>query len=302
MQIKSSYINKNFDFPSPAKINLFLHIVGRRNNGYHNLETLFQFLDYGDTITIKVTNNGKLNLLTPIEGVKNEDNLIIKAASLLKTSSECDFGADISVNKVLPMGGGLGGGSSNAATILIALNTLWDCNLSEDDLASLGLSLGADVPIFIHGFSAFAQGIGEQLSPAFPEECWYLISKPDCSISTLKVFTHGDLKRDTEKLSLSNNQTIDFNHDLFNLPYRNDCQDLVINNYSEVANLLAWLIEYAPSRMTGTGACIFSRFSSYDEALALQKSLPLGVTSFVAKGVNKSPLCFAIEQLKILNK
>ena len=301
MQIKSPYSNQSFDFPSPAKINLFLHIVGRRKNGYHNLETLFQFLDYGDTLTIKITENGKLNLHPAIDGIKNEDNLIIKAASLLKSVSQCEFGADISINKVLPMGGGLGGGSSNAATVLLALNTLWKCNLTQDDLVTLGLSLGADVPVFIRGFSAFAQGVGEQLSPAFPQESWYLVSKPRCSISTQTVFTHSDLKRNSETLTATNKQQKDFSDDIFDTPYRNDCQDLVINNYSEVAKLMAWLIEYAPSRMTGTGACIFSRLTSYDEALSLQKKLPLGVTSFVAKGVNKSPLCFAIEQLKILN-
>jgi 4-diphosphocytidyl-2-C-methyl-D-erythritol kinase len=304
MQTNPDYLNKNFEFPSPAKINLFLHIIGRRENGYHNLETLFQFLNYGDTITLKVTENGTLNLLTPIEGVSNEDNLIIKAATLLQTSCNCKFGVDISINKILPMGGGLGGGSSNAATILLALNTLWQCHLSNDDLAKLGLCLGADVPVFIHGFSAFAQGVGEQLTPATPEESWYLISKPNCSISTQAVFTHSDLKRNTEKLSAtlssSNHELTNFAHDLLCPPYHNDCQDLVINNYSEVAKLLAWLVEYAPSRMTGTGACIFSRFSSYDEAYALQKKLPLEIISFVAKGVNKSPLCCVIEQLKFL--
>ncbi|GAA0816447.1 4-(cytidine 5'-diphospho)-2-C-methyl-D-erythritol kinase [Colwellia asteriadis] len=297
----SSYLNTPIDFPSPAKINLFLHIVGRRDNGYHELETLFQFLDYGDTLSITATESEQIDLLTPIIGVKNEDNLIIKAAKLLKATSKSQYGAQISLNKILPMGGGLGGGSSNAATILIALNLLWQCGLSTKELATLGLSLGADVPIFIHGFAAFAQGIGEQLSPALPQECWYLITKPACSISTQSVFTHEKLTRDTQKLPVNNQQLNDFSHDLFCPPYHNDCQDVVINSYSEVAKLLAWLIEYAPSRMTGTGACIFSRFSSYNEACALQAKLPENVASFVARGVNKSPLCFTIEKLKTNN-
>jgi 4-diphosphocytidyl-2-C-methyl-D-erythritol kinase len=300
MQRTSVYLDQSFEFPSPAKINLFLHIVGRRHDGYHNLETLFQFIDYSDTLTIKATTNGQLNLLTPVTGVRDEDNLIIKAALLLQTFSESTFGAEFCIDKVLPMGGGLGGGSSNAATVLLALNTLWQCHLSIDELANLGVSLGADVPIFIRGFAAFAQGIGEELTPATPQECWYLISKPTCSISTQAVFTHHDLKRNTPTLLSGNKKPTHFSHDLLCPPYRNDCQDLVINNYSEVAKLLAWLIEYAPSRMTGTGACIFSRLSSYDEACALQAKLPLEVTSFVAKGINKSPLCFAIEQLKNL--
>ena len=165
------------------------------------------------------------------------------------------------------MGGGLGGGSSNAATILVALNYLWNCNLSTDKLAKLGVTLGADVPIFIHGFSAFAQGIGEKLTPIEPEECWYLVSKPNVSISTASVFTSPDLPRNTTKL-LCNFNTIYCDKDLFNDDnYHNDCQIMVIKHYDEVAKLLAWLVEYAPSRMTGTGACVFSRFSSEKEAM-----------------------------------
>jgi len=193
--------NKFLAFPSPAKLNLFLHVVGQRSDGYHELETLFQFLDYSDTIEISVTDDATIDLLTPIDGVKNEDNLIVKAALLLKkeviNQAESEqqaiilksLGAKIRIDKKLPMGGGLGGGSSNAATILVALNDLWNCNLSTDKLAKLGVTLGADVPIFIHGFSAFAQGIGEKLTPVAPEECWYLVSKPNISISTVSVFS-----------------------------------------------------------------------------------------------------------------
>lgn len=305
-----TYLNKPYKFPAPAKLNLFLHVVGQRSDGYHELETLFQFLDYSDTIEITVTTNSDIALLTPMDGVSNEDNLIIKAAKLLQDKifkknhvKTPLLGAKISINKILPMGGGLGGGSSNAATILVALNTLWQCKFSAEQLAELGLSLGADVPIFIHGLAAFAQGVGEQLFPAQPEECWYLVSKPHCSISTASVFTSPDLPRDTEKLVYNNFNKHYRDDDLFtgyrhnNGKYHNDCQTMVIKNYDKVANLLAWLIEYAPSRMTGTGACIFSSFSSEKAAHGLQVKLPKGIDSFIAKGINKSSLLPVIEDL-----
>ena len=272
-------------FPSPAKLNLFLHIVGRMDNGYHQLETVFQFLDYHDTLAFKITENNAITLLTPIPGVDNNDNLIIKAARLLQSLTGCHQGVDIQLEKRLPMGGGLGGGSSNAATVLLALNTLWKTNLTIKQLAELGLTLGADVPIFIHGYAAFAQGIGEQLTPASPKTYWYLISKPNCSISTQSVFTSKDLTRDTPSIRYSDDNIEN---------YHNDCQTWVIKHYPEVAKLLAWLIEYAPSQMTGTGACIFSRFSSKKEACYVQSLLPTGIESFVAEGLNQSPLHAAI--------
>jgi len=323
-------INKTFHFPAPAKLNLFLHVVGQRKDGYHELETLFQFLDYSDTLSITITETTNIELLTPIKGVENEDNLIIKAALLLQkalqqalqkklldqnnakhlsskhlsskqNNSKQIFGAKISIKKILPMGGGLGGGSSNAATILVALNTLWQCGFSTEQLAELGLSLGADVPIFIHGFAAFAQGVGEQLTPAHPDECWYLISKPKVSISTASVFAATDLPRNTAKIcpkELYKTYGDSFKNALFNdKNYHNDCQTIVIKHYDKVAKLLAWLVEYAPSRMTGTGACVFSRFASQQAASNLQAKLPLGISSFVAKGLNKSPLMVMIESL-----
>jgi 4-diphosphocytidyl-2-C-methyl-D-erythritol kinase len=289
-----------YSFPSPAKLNLFLHIIGQRSDGYHQLQTVFQFIDHSDTIDIKVVQGDKIDLLTPIEGVNNEDNLIVKAATILQknileqntTIEHLTLGAQIKVKKILPMGGGLGGGSSNAATVLLALNKLWRANLSLKELAQMGLVLGADVPIFIHGFAAFAEGVGEELTPVSPKEYWYLVSKPDVSISTASVFTAKDLTRNTAKVNLNGDITkldIDLCH--------NDCQTLVIKQYPEVAKLLAWLVEYAPSRMTGTGACIFSRFETEQEACHIQSLLPLGITSFVAKGVNTSPLRDAVEKL-----
>jgi len=279
-------------FPSPAKLNLFLHVVGQRSNGYHELETVFQFLDYGDTIQLSVNNSNNIDILTPIQGVKNTDNLIYKAAQILQEQTDKTCGVKIKVDKVLPMGGGLGGGSSNAATILLALNTLWEINLPLQKLAKLGLSLGADVPIFINGYAAFAQGIGEILTPVSPTEYWYLVSKPVCSISTQTVFTSPDLVRNTPKLLLNN-----IDEELNIEVCHNDCETIVIKNYPEVANLIAWLIEYAPSRMTGTGACVFSQFNSESEAKKIQSKLPDGIESFVAKGINQSPLIDVIRHL-----
>lgn len=271
----------HFVFPSPAKLNLFLHINKQRDDGYHELQTLFQFLDYGDEITIEITKTNKIELANKVEGVATKDNLIYKAANMLLALKNNTLGANIGITKVLPMGGGLGGGSSNAATVLLALNKLWGINLSTKKLAELGLSLGADVPVFVEGYAAFADGVGEQLQPATPDEPWYLVSKPNCSISTAEVFQSQDLPRNTPKLTF---------YDIDLSKVHNDCEKMVIKHYPEVANLLAWLVEYAPSRMTGTGACIFSRFDSKQEACRIQSLLPNGVTSFVAKGLNQSPV------------
>jgi 4-diphosphocytidyl-2-C-methyl-D-erythritol kinase len=303
---------QKYTFPSPAKLNLYLHVVGQREDGYHELQTLFQFVEHSDTITISLdvqnpNNDIPIKLLTPLKNVKDEDNLILKAALLLREKALSEKGliiknksflplnytAEISINKILPMGGGLGGGSSNAATVLLALNTLWKINFSTQKLADLGLQLGADVPIFIHGYSAFAQGVGEKLIPVKPKEYWYLITKPDCSISTASVFQSKDLPRDTPRRNPLSDEV-----DLYDIDnWHNDCQEMVIKHYPEVAKLLSWLVEYAPSRMTGTGACIFSRFTSQEEANKVQNSLPSGTYSFVTRGVNTSPLRSIIEQL-----
>lgn len=192
-------------WPSPAKLNLFLYITGQRADGYHTLQTLFQFLDYGDTLHIEPRHDGEIHLLTPVNGVENEDNLIVRAARLLmKIASEsgrlpAGSGADISIEKRLPMGGGLGGGSSNAATVLVALNHLWQCGLSIDELATLGLTLGADVPVFVRGHAAFAEGVGEILTPVNPPEKWYLVAHPGVSIPTPVIFKDPQLPRNTPK-------------------------------------------------------------------------------------------------------
>ncbi|MZG56757.1 4-(cytidine 5'-diphospho)-2-C-methyl-D-erythritol kinase [Photobacterium lucens] len=272
-------------WPAPAKLNLFLYITGQRPNGYHDLQTLFQFVDYGDTLTITPRRDNQLLLTPAIEGVKTEDNLIYRAAEALRQAANCELGAEIHIDKILPMGGGLGGGSSNAATTLVALNHLWQTNLSVDELAEIGLKLGADVPVFVRGSSAFAEGVGEKLQPAEPDEKWFLVAKPDISIATVDIFTHPDLPRNTKKRSL---------YALLHGVYENDCEKIVRSLNPEVDQALSWLLEYAPSRLTGTGACVFSEFNTQEEANAILKILPDWLHGFVAKGVNTSPLMTAL--------
>ncbi|MEH0742519.1 4-(cytidine 5'-diphospho)-2-C-methyl-D-erythritol kinase [Vibrio cholerae] len=274
-------ITQTTTWPSPAKLNLFLYITGRRANGYHELQTLFQFLEYGDELTITANHSGNITLSPAIEGVALEDNLIWKAAMALKSASQCPLGAHIELNKILPMGGGIGGGSSNAATTLVALNHLWQTELSDDALAEIGLALGADVPVFTRGFAAFAEGVGEQLTPASPEEKWYLVIKPSVSIATVDIFTHPDLCRNSPKRALTT---------LLADPYGNDCEKIVRMLYPEVDKQLSWLLQYAPSRLTGTGSCIFAEFSSKNAAQSVFEKLPDAVSAFVAQGKNISPL------------
>lgn len=268
-------------WPSPAKLNLFLYITGRRANGYHDLQTLFQFLDHGDELTITANNSGNITLSPALADVALEDNLIYKAAMALKNAAQSPLGADIQLHKVLPMGGGIGGGSSNAATTLVALNYLWQTGLSDDQLAEIGLALGADVPVFTRGFAAFAEGVGEELSAVEPEEKWYLVVRPAVSIATKDIFTHPQLMRNTPKRDLAS---------LLTTPYENDCEKIVRSLYPEVDKQLSWLLQYAPSRLTGMGSCVFAEFSSRKDAQAVFAQLSDNVLAFVAQGRNVSPL------------
>jgi len=268
-------------WPSPAKLNLFLYIINKRADGYHNLQTLFQFLDYGDTLTIQANLSNKIILTPSLEGVPDEDNLIWKAAKALQNRNHTQCGANIHLKKILPMGGGIGGGSSNAATTLVALNFLWKLNLSLNELADIGLELGADVPVFVSGFSAFAQGVGECLEKVTPEEKWYLVVKPEVSISTEKIFSHPKLTRNTPKRAIT---------ELLTSSQENDCEKIVRLLYPEVDKQLSWLLQYAPSRLTGTGSCLFSEFKNKLEAEKIRAKLPDTVSSFVAQGKNISPL------------
>ncbi len=268
-------------WPSPAKLNLFLYITGRRANGYHDLQTLFQFLDHGDELTITANNSGNITLSPALADVALEDNLIYKAAMALKNAAQSPLGADIQLHKVLPMGGGIGGGSSNAATTLVALNYLWQTGLSDDQLAEIGLALGADVPVFTRGFAAFAEGVGEELSAVEPEEKWYLVVRPAVSIATKDIFTHPQLMRNTPKRDLAS---------LLTTPYENDCEKIVRSLYPEVDKQLSWLLQYAPSSLPGTGSCDFAEFSSRKDAQAVFAQLSDNVLAFVAQGRNVSPL------------
>ncbi|OEF27471.1 4-(cytidine 5'-diphospho)-2-C-methyl-D-erythritol kinase [Vibrio rumoiensis 1S-45] len=290
-------------WPSPAKLNLFLYITGRRANGYHELQTLFQFIDYGDTLQFSPNRNGNITITPEIEGVSLEQNLIWKAANALKIEAQktlnmdsSALGVDIQLNKILPMGGGLGGGSSNAATALVVLNELWSLNFSLDTLAHIGLALGADVPVFVRGHSSFAEGVGEQLVSVDPKENWYLVIKPNVNIATADIFTHPDLTRNTPKRELTT---------LLQHAYENDCEKIVTLLYPEVAKQLSWLLQYAPSRLTGTGSCLFAEFNTQQQAESVLEQLNTqnsnSVFGFIAKGVNISPLHKTLADYKQAN-
>ena len=279
---------RSIAWPAPAKLNLFLHINGRRNDGYHELQTLFQFIEQSDLLDFAINQTGELTLHSNISDVvANTDNLILRAAKSLQQKTATTLGAEIWLNKKLPMGGGIGGGSSDAATTLVALNHLWNTQLSLTQLTEIGLSLGADVPVFINGLSAFAEGVGEKLIAVDLPEPWYLVLTPDVHVSTAEVFNDPQLPRDTPKLSLA---------DLMTSDWHNDCQQLVAKRHPQVAKALAWLIEYAPSRMTGTGACVFGTFATREQAEQVFAKKPADMSGFIAKGTNKSPLMLRLAQ------
>lgn len=274
--------------PAPAKLNLMLHIVGRRADGYHLLETLFQFLDYADTLHFCTRDDGQIILHSTIDGVAHDDNLIVRAARLLQTTSQSKLGADIWLEKKLPIGGGIGGGSSNAATTLVGLNHLWHTHLTLEKLAELGLTLGADVPVFVLGRAAFAQGIGEQLQPVDLPEPWYLVAVPPVSISTAKIFSDPCLTRDTPA---SNMRTV------LKQSGHNDCQAVVEKHYPEVRNALILLNKFVEARLTGTGSCIFGGFPNEQQAAKVATQISESLPSFVAQGANISMLHRVLQNL-----
>ncbi|MFP5425883.1 MAG: 4-(cytidine 5'-diphospho)-2-C-methyl-D-erythritol kinase [Gammaproteobacteria bacterium] len=274
--------------PAPAKLNLWLHIIGRRADGYHELETVFQFLDYADHLTFAVRDDGQVRLQTAINGVDHDSNLIVRAARQLQAQSGCTLGVDIWLDKILPMGGGIGGGSSDAATTLLGLNHLWQLGWDAERLAQLGLSLGADVPVFVHGHAAFAQGVGEQLTPVDPEQPWYVVLVPQVSVSTAEIFSHPQLTRDS--LPLKMRPVPEGNS-------RNDCQPVVEQSYPEVRNALNLLGKYTEARLTGTGSCVFGAFPSKAEADKVLALLSETQTGFVAKGSNISMLHQQLQSL-----
>ncbi|MET0355624.1 MAG: 4-(cytidine 5'-diphospho)-2-C-methyl-D-erythritol kinase [Cellvibrio sp.] len=267
---------------SPAKLNLFLHITGRRPDGYHNLQTLFQLLDYGDTLSFTLRNDNQITLTPAIPGVAFEDNLIIKAVRILQQHANVDLGVDIQLKKRLPMGGGIGGGSSNAATTLVALNYLWQCGFNSEQLQVFGLQLGADVPVFVNARTAWAEGVGETLQPIEMPENWFLVAQPDCHVSTQAVFSHKDLTRDSPAIKVAA---------FLEQGGQNACQALVRKLYPQVDEALNWFAKHGYSaKLTGTGACVFTQFATAEAAQQVLACLPKHLPGFVAQGVNQSPL------------
>ena len=277
-------MNKSLTISAPAKLNLFLHITGQREDGYHLLQTVFQFLDYADSIELTRREDKNINRLSNLDGVPAEDDLVVKAARLLQSHCDFSFGADISVEKVLPMGGGLGGGSSNAASVLVGLNHLWDCGLSQDELMQLGVQLGADVPVFIFAQSAWAEGVGERLEPVDLPEKWFLVLKPQINVSTAKVFSNSQLRRDCSTITIRDFLTGQTRN------IGNVCEKPVREMYPEVDQALSDLARYGEAKLTGTGACVFAAFDSREQAEKALAELSEKWDGFVAKGMNQTPL------------
>ena len=268
---------------SPAKLNLFLHITGRRVDGFHNLQTVFQLIDYCDELTFSLRNDSHIFLhTTPELEFPLAQNLILRAARLLRSKTQCNLGVDVVLRKKIPIGGGLGGGSSNAATTLLALNTLWKLKLPRHELSQLSLQLGADVPFFVEGRTAWAEGIGERLQPLELPEQWFVILVPPIQVSTAKIFSDERLTRDTPTIKI---------HQLFSnaVTTRNDCEPLVRERYPLIAEGLNWLNQYGRARLTGTGSCCFLNCENMLVAQEILRKIPKSFHGFVAKGLNYSP-------------
>ena len=272
-------------FLAPAKINLFLHITGQRADGYHTLQSVFQLLDYYDTIYIKPTHNGEIKRTNEIKNVPENQDLCALAAYALKRETGCDLGCEYYVEKHIPMGGGLGGGSSDAATVLLALNKLWNLNLSREALIKIGLSLGADVPIFIFGQNAWAEGIGENLTPIDLAQQIYVVLTPQAHVSTAQVFANSGLTKDTKPLKIA-----DFSNGANSEIFRNDLEKVVCKEFPAVASTLKWLSQFGQARMSGSGASVFVAVNSLAKANEILAQKPADVRGFVAKGLNKHPL------------
>jgi 4-diphosphocytidyl-2-C-methyl-D-erythritol kinase len=273
-------------WPAPAKLNLFLHVTGRRADGYHELQTLFQLIDLCDTITITVRADGRIERPVGPANVPPEADLTLRAALALQQATGTELGADLRLHKRIPQGAGLGGGSSDAATTLLALNELWECRLSLDQLALLALPLGADVPVFIQGSSAWAEGVGERLTPVSLPTAWYVIIYPGIGISTREVFQSPELTRNSPLITI---------RAFFQSGGRNDCEPVVRARSPEVAAALDWLSREGSARLTGTGSCVFTARSSAADAERLAARVPERWMSYVARGLNTSP---AHEQLR----
>jgi 4-diphosphocytidyl-2-C-methyl-D-erythritol kinase len=269
------------EWPAPAKLNLMLRITGQRSDGYHLLQTVFQFIDLCDWITFHPVDDGQVSLLKPIPGVPEADDLTVRAARLLKAETGSEQGVCIEVKKNLPMGGGLGGGSSDAATTLVVLNALWDLQLSIEKLMELGLTLGADVPVFVYGYAAWAEGVGEKLEKIDIPEQWFVVIKPDCHVDTKEIFLSKNLTRDSKSIRIA---------DFIAGQHQNDCLGVVRECYQSVKEALVDLSEFSEARLTGTGACVFAQFDSEKAAASAYQSLQKKWQAYLVKGVNESPL------------
>lgn len=283
-------------WPAPAKLNLFLHIVGRRADGYHELQTCFQFVDLCDEIHLNVRDDGVIRRENDVSGVPQEHDLCVRAARALQTAAACRWGADVRVVKRIPMGAGLGGGSSDAATCLVALNHLWELRWPLARLAEIGLKLGADVPVFVHGRAAWAEGVGERLIPLYPPnapaEGNFLILKPNAAINTVDVFKDPDLTRNSPPITIHGfvraAQT--------GVGVRNDCESVVRRRYPDVAAALDWLGQFGSARLTGTGACVFLSVETIERGREILSKLPHGISGFLCRGLNDSPLLTEMER------
>jgi 4-diphosphocytidyl-2-C-methyl-D-erythritol kinase len=268
-------------YPAPAKLNLFLHVTGRRVDGYHLLQTLFRFVDFGDRLRFSPRADGAVVLTDPLPGVPPESDLAVRAARLLQAAGACRKGVEISVDKRLPMGGGLGGGSSDAATVLLALNHLWRLGLSRRRLQEIGLRLGADVPVFVFGRNAFAEGVGEALQPIALPPAWYVVLEPPVQVPTAAIFAAAELKRDTAPMRAA---------DWKPGAGGNDLQAVAVSRFPAVAEHLRWLAAFGQARMSGSGACVFAEFEREDAAAAVIGRLAAGMRGWMAAGLDCHPL------------
>ncbi|MFO7639893.1 MAG: 4-(cytidine 5'-diphospho)-2-C-methyl-D-erythritol kinase [Candidatus Competibacteraceae bacterium] len=268
-------------WPAPAKLNLMLRVVGRRPDGYHQLQTVFQFLDRCDWLWVTPRADGVIHRTGEVPGVAADDDLIVRAARLLQQTTGARQGAEIRIAKRLPLGGGLGGGSSDAATTLVALNDYWRTGLTLAELAELGLRLGADVPVFVRGCAAWAEGVGERLTPVELDEPWFVVVAPACQVATGAVFGDPDLTRNSPPITIA---------DFLTGAGGNDCEAVVYRRYPAVAAAANWLARFGQARLTGTGACVFAAFPSAARAEQVLAQRPPGWRGFVARGRNRSPL------------
>lgn len=278
-------------FLAPAKINLFLHIVGQRADGYHLLQTVFRLLDFGDTIDLKPTQHSAIKRVNAVSGVPEEQDLSVRAARLLQQHTQCPLGVEIVVKKNIPIGGGLGGGSSDAATVLLALNRLWQVNLSRQELQHLGLQLGADVPFFIYGQNAWAEGVGEVLQTIALKEAYYVVLTPNIHVSTAQIFANKQLTKNSIPKTMSDfSEAAHYGAGNLSAGFKNSLEEVVCHDYPAVSVCLAWLKQFGDARMSGSGASVFLEVNNQAVAMEIVQNKPIHCDGFVAKGLNQHPL------------